>query len=265
MSTLLSVGRWLLITALACLAVWYLATWNTRIAYLDLAGRSQLWTVFAALVMAGLSGVTAFRFFNSALLLSLLGALFVMTIVLYGEFTPGGIGEYPAELRGEVNFKAMLVHVAMLGSVLLAWQGSDMLPSSMQRRSHLIGRALIGVYFVVNALWQWYYLDIRAEHVTATGGSPALIPVAIGVQLVCGTLLAANYWARIVIWPLALVIIASTIMVHGDLSASAPYPPNIQIQQWFVKSAILAGLLMTLAAKPLVESVPIAPAEQILE
>lgn len=265
MSKLFDVGRWLLITALACLAVWYLATWNTRIAYLDLAGRSQLWTVFAALVMAGLSGVTAMRFFNSALLLTLLGALFVMIIVLYGEFEPGGIGEYPAELRGEVNFKATLVHIAMMGSVLLAWQGSLSLPSSLQRKSYLIGRVLIGAYFIVNALWQWYYLDIRAEHVTATGGNPALIPVAIGVQLICGTLVATNYWARIAIWPLALVIIASTAMVHGDLSATAPYPPNIQIQQWFIKSAILAGLLMTLAAKPLGESAAIAPAAQTRE
>ena len=108
---------------------------------------------------------------------------------------------------------------------------------------------LIGCYFVINALWQWYFFDIRVEHVEATGGNPALIPVAIGVQLLCGALLAAGRWTRMVVWPLAIVIVSSTVMVHGDLSADAPYPVNIQIQQWFVKSTILAGLLMSLRPK----------------
>jgi hypothetical protein len=43
---------------------------------------------------------------------------------------------------------------------------------------------------------------------------------------------------------LMLVISASTILVHGDLSPTAPYPPNVQIHQWFVKGAILAGLFL---------------------
>ena len=45
-----------------------------------------------------------------------------------------------------------------------------------------------------------------------------------------------------------LIIVASTIVVHGNLSGSAPYPPNAQIHQWFVKASILAGLLMAVGA-----------------
>ena len=246
MSRLFDSGRWLLVAALGCLAVWFLITWETRAAYLDLAAHSHLWTAFAAATMAGLSAVIASRYRQSILLPPLFAAFIVMVSVLYGEFSPGGIGEYPADLRGEVNFKALLVHAAMLGSVLLAWQGALTQPSAATPALQVTGRVLIGCYFVINALWQWYFFDIRVEHVEATGGNPALIPVAIGLQLVCGALLAAGHWTRIVVWPLAIIIVSSTVMVHGDLSADAPYPANIQIQQWFVKSTIFAGLLMSL-------------------
>ncbi|MFT7650915.1 MAG: putative membrane protein YphA (DoxX/SURF4 family) [Limisphaerales bacterium] len=261
MSRLFDSGRWLLVAALACLAVWFLITWETRIAYLDLAAHSHLWTAFAAATMAGLSAVIAFRYRQSVLLPLLFVAFIVMAGVLYGQFSPGGIGEYPADLRGEVNFKALLVHTAMLGSVLLAWQGALSQSVAATPMLLVLGRALIGCYFVINALWQWYYFDIRVEHVEATGGNPALIPVAIGLQLLCGALLASGRWTRVVVWPLAIVIVSSTVMVHGDLSADAPYPVNIQVQQWFVKSTILAGLLMSL--RPRAETQFSASAEHV--
>jgi uncharacterized membrane protein YphA (DoxX/SURF4 family) len=244
-------GRWLLTIALGCLSLWFLVTWETRIAYLDLGGQSHLWAIFAAVTMAGLSGCIAFRYQQTLLLLLLVIALAVVSFVMYFEFSNGGIGEYPAKLRGEVNFKALLVHTGMIGSILLACHGSLVRLDRLKTLVFVSGRAVIGCYFIVNALWQWYYFDIRVEHVEATGGNPALIPIAIGLQLICGGLLATGHWTQWVAWPLALIIVASTVMVHGDLSATAPYPVNIQVQQWFVKSTILAGVLMSIVQPPL--------------
>jgi uncharacterized membrane protein YphA (DoxX/SURF4 family) len=247
---LFGVGRWLLAIALGCLCLWFLMTWEVRVAYLDLAGYSRLWTIFAAATTAGLSVCIAFRYQQTLLLSCLIAALAVISFVLYFEFSNGGIGEYPASLRGEVNFKALLVHTGMIGSILLACHGTLARPDRLRAFFFVIGRAVIGSYFIINALWQWYYFDIRVEHVEATGGNPAIIPIAIGLQLICGGLLATGAWTKWVAWPLVLIIVASTAMVHGDLSPTAPYPVNIQVQQWFVKSTILAGVLMSIVQPP---------------
>lgn len=250
MSHLFVSGRWLLAIALGCLSLWFLVTWETRIAYLDVAGQSHLWAIFAAVTMAGLGVCIAFGYQQTLLLPLLISALAAVSFVMYFEFSNGGIGEYPANLRGEVNFKALLVHTGMIGSILLAWHGTPAGSDRLRTIAFMTGRAVIGCYFIINALWQWYYFDIRVEHVEATGGNPALIPIAIGLQIICGGLLAAGLWTNWIVWPLALVIVSSTAMVHGDLSATAPYPANIQVQQWFVKSTILAGILMSVVQQP---------------
>ena len=227
-----------------------LASYDVRIAYLDLAGAAHLWNSLAALIyISGGLMLVANRGVIAAVL-ALGGMLMLMTLILHSDYRPGTIGEFAPELRGEVNFKETIVHAAMLGSLVLVVSlvlptvHSTDLVGSASRWLLSIGGGLLGLYFVINGFWQWYYFDIRLEHIVATGGDPALLPVVIGVQILFGACVAGAFKRRIFLPVLMTVIVLSTIMVHGDLSASAPYPPNAQIHQWFVKGAILAGLLL---------------------
>ncbi|MEH6517844.1 MAG: hypothetical protein V7742_14270 [Halioglobus sp.] len=227
-----------------------LASHDVRIAYLDLAGAAHFWNSLAALVYVG-GGLLLMT--NRAVIpavVALGGMLCVMTLILYRDYSPGTIGEFPAELRGEVNFKETAVHMAIIGSLMLAVYPMLSAAKSAAARMGVInaivpfGRILLGLYFITNASWQWYYYDIRVEHIIATGGNPLLLPFVIGLQGIFGACVVAGFKLRWALPVLMTIIVLSTVMVHGDLSSSAPYPPNVQIHQWFVKGAILAGLLL---------------------
>jgi uncharacterized membrane protein YphA (DoxX/SURF4 family) len=221
-----------------------LASYDVRIAYLDLAAAAHFWNSLAALIYIAGGLLLVVNRAVIAAVLGLGGMLMLMTLILHSDYRPGTIGEFAPELRGEVNFKETIVHAAMLGSLMLVV--GLVLPTghSASRWMLPIGGGLLGLYFVVNGCWQWYYFDIRVEHIVATGGNPAVLPVVIGVQILLGAGVAIAFKRRWLLPVLMTVIVLSTIVVHGDLSASAPYPPNAQIHQWFVKGAILAGLLL---------------------
>ena len=176
--------------------------------------------------------------------------MILMTVVLHSDYSPGTIGEFPPELRGEVNFKETAVHAAMIASLMLVF--SVALSTTRSAGATIgannwilpVGGILLGLYFVINGCWQWYYYDIRVEHILATGGNPLVLPVVIGVQIIFGLCVVVGFKQRWFLPVLMTVIALSTVAIHGDLSPSAPYPPNAQIHQWFVKGAILAGLLL---------------------
>ncbi|MFT5482068.1 MAG: putative membrane protein YphA (DoxX/SURF4 family) [Halieaceae bacterium] len=246
----ITAGRILLGLCFFCDGILNLASHDVRIAYLDLAGAAHFWNNLAALVYVG-GGLLLIA--NKAVIpaaVSLAGMLCLMTLILHSDYSPGTIGEFPPELRGEVNFKETAVHVAIIGSLILvaytilaAAQGTGT-RSSPTKWMFPMGRILLGLYFITNAGWQWYYFDIRVEHIIATGGNPALLPIVIGLQGIFGACVVAGFKLRWALPVLMTIIVLSTVMVHGDLSSSAPYPPNVQIHQWFVKGAILAGLLL---------------------
>ena len=102
----------------------------------------------------------------------------------------------------------------------------------------------LAAYFVGNALWQWLYIDVRMEHVAVSGGNPDSVWLAIGLQLVGGMAVAAGRYVQIAVIALAIPLAVSTVMVHGNLGPDAPYPPYIQVHQWFVKGSIFTGLLL---------------------
>ena len=227
-----------------------LASHDVRIAYLDLAGAAHFWNSLAALVYVG-GGLLLIA--NRAVIpavVALGGMLCLMTLILYSDYSPGTIGEFPPELRGEVNFKETAVHMAIIGSLMLVVY--PMLSAAKSAAAAMgvinrilpLGRILLGLYFITNASWQWYYYDIRVEHIVATGGNPLLLPIVIGLQGIFGACVVAGFKPRWCLPVLMTIIVLSTVMVHGNLSSSAPYPPNVQIHQWFVKGAILAGLLL---------------------
>jgi uncharacterized membrane protein YphA (DoxX/SURF4 family) len=227
-----------------------LASHDVRIAYLDLAGAAHFWNNLAALVYIG-GGLLLIT--NRAVIpavVALGGMLCVMTLILYSDYSPGTIGEFPPELRGEVNFKETAVHLAIIGSLMLAVYPmlsagrSTAAGVGVIKKTVPFGRILLGLYFMTNASWQWYYYDIRVEHIVATGGNPQLLPIVIGLQGIFGACVVAGFKLRWALPVLITIIVLSTVMVHGDLTSSAPYPPNVQIHQWFVKGAILAGLLL---------------------
>ena len=243
-------GRVLLGLCFVCDGILNLASYDVRIAYLDLAGAAHFWNILAAGVYIG-GGVLLIanrRVIPAALALG--GMLILMTVILHSDYRPDTIGEFPAELRGEVNFKETVVHTAIIASLMLI---VGLMLSARSNTSPAIaannwivpvGGGLLGLYFVINACWQWYYYDIRVEHIVATGGNPLLLPIVIGVQILFGSCVAAGFKPRWFLPVLMVVIVLSTVAIHGDLSSSAPYPPNAQIHQWFVKGAILAGLLL---------------------
>lgn len=220
-----------------------------REAYLQEVGAPLAFVWLFALVFAVGGAGLLFGFRSRASALILAGALVVVTLVIHSSYAPGGIGEYPPELNAEVNFKETAVHAAMIGALLLVlghgstrWSADKGVPGV--ERLLTSGRVIVGSYFVVNALWQWAYFDIRVEHIEASGGNPSTLPVVIALQLLGGASVAAGRWMKVSIPALMFILVVSTALVHGNLSATAPYPPNVQIHQWFVKAAILAGLLM---------------------
>jgi len=237
-------GRVLLGTCFVLDAVWILASYDVRVAYMDAVGGPHLLIWLTALVYAVCGLALAAGRHERAAALGLGLVLLLMSVVLLTRTDVHGIGEYPPEFHLEVLFKEWLVHLGIIGALLLASGGSQHVPARDLRAATHAGRILVGGYFVVNALWQWAYFDIRVSHIVASGGSGKSLPFVIGLQLVGGALVAAGVAVRAAAAPLMLVIVASTIVVHGNLSASAPYPPNAQIHQWFVKASILAGLLM---------------------
>jgi uncharacterized membrane protein YphA (DoxX/SURF4 family) len=248
--TTIAAGRILLGLCFVCDGLLNLTTSDVRIAYLDLAGAAHFWNYLAALVYVG-AGLLLIT--NRAVIpavVALGGMLSLMTLILYSDYSPGTIGEFPAELRGEVSFKETAVHIAILGSLMLTAYPLLTTAPGIGTRADLVkwifplGRILLGLYFVTNASWQWYYFDVRVEHIVATGGNPALLPIVIGLQIIFGACVTAGFKLRWFSPVLMTIIVLSTVTIHGDLSSTAPYPPNVQIHQWFVKAAILAGLLM---------------------
>ncbi len=102
---------------------------------------------------------------RGAAVLALGGMLILMTVILHSDYSPGTIGEYPPELRGEVNFKETAVHIAIIGSLLLVVYA--MLSAAKSAAAKVVsinailpfGRILLGLYFITNASWQLYYYE----------------------------------------------------------------------------------------------------------
>ncbi len=239
------VGRVVLGLCFVLDAGWYVASYDVRAAYFQasLSPDALIWLTVAVYLTGGVALALGRAIEKAALSLGLM--LVVTTLVMYPVVRAGGIGEFPPELWYEVGFKEIAVHIAIIGALLLA-VASPAASAARGPRSlaPIAGRVLIGGYFIVNALWQWYFFDIRVQHLIAAGRSGTSLPVMIALQLAAGTLIVTGIATRIATVPLMLIITVSTIVVHGNLSATAPYPPNVQVHQWFVKAAILAGLVM---------------------
>ena len=243
MSVLFNIGRVLLGMGLVADGVWNLATWDLRAAYLDLTGAPHIVTALTAFVLIGAGLAIAIdRAVKPAAAAAGL-MLLVVSLVLFSDPNGKGIGEYPPEFHFEVIFKEWVVHIAIMGALLFLAQTARGEALSTYAK---IGRAIIGIYFLTNAGWQIAYYDIRIEHLQQVGSNPNALPIVIGMQILCGLLVIAGRFLWVGIVPLVVVITASTVAVHGDLSPTAPYPANLQIHQWFVKGDILAGLLMIL-------------------
>lgn len=246
-------GRTLLGLCFILDAGWTLATYDLRVAYLDEVGGPHFLILLSVAIyfFGGLALMLNRRMRQAPFALA--GILIVGSLILLTDIHGKGIGEYPAELQVEVLAKEWAVHIGICGALLfLAMQTA---PAG--RRSPLeslnagawAGRAIIGGYFIFNAVWQWIYFDIRAEHMIATGHNPGSLPVVIGLQLLCGLLVISGRGLWFATPPLMALITLSTIAIHGDLSPTAPYPANLQIHQWFVKASILAGLIMVLGQR----------------
>lgn len=249
--SLFNSGRILLGLTFVLDGFWNVLTYDTRALYLDEIGAPHFLTIVTALVyiVFGSAVMASFKIRQTPIPLALM--LLLMSLVLLTQFDGTGIGDYPPELHGEVLFKEWVVHIAIIGSLTFlvaqsASGGHDQAPLAKLSRTGVVARATIGSYFIVNALWQWYYFDIRIEHIQSAGGNGGSLPYIIGLQLICGSMVAAGIWMKAASLPLMFIITLSTIIVHGNLSDTAPYPANLQIHQWFVKAAILAGLMMVL-------------------
>lgn len=249
MSRTFNAGRILIGLCFVLDAGWNLATWDLRALYLDQVGAPHFLTAVIA-VLYGVFGlmVVANRNVNMAPLV-LAATLFAGSLLLLTDVNGTGIGEYPAEYHVEVIMKEWVVHLAIIGALIFLREQSDPMgksPLLNQTSLSRIGRTMVGAYFIVNALWQWYYFDIRLEHIQQVGRDGTYsLPAIIAIQLICGFLVAWGRWGvKTALVPLMTIITLSTVVVHGDISENAPYPANLQIHQWFVKASILAGLIM---------------------
>ncbi len=246
---MLAAGRVLLGLSFALDGGWWLYTWDVRASYLDQVGAPAFMIVPVAIVYLACGALVAVGRAVRPSTLPLMAVAGLIATLVHTDLGPGGVGEYPLDQHAAVNSKSLLVQITLVGSLMLAF-GAPSLRLPIDLRAIVLGRVLVGGYFVANALWQAHYYDMRIEQIEASGGNPAAIPIAIAGQIIFGMMLTAGRMVRGSTIPLALLVVASTIAVHGSLSPGAPHPPNAQIHQWFANSGILAGLFQLFALGP---------------
>lgn len=234
----LFVSKMMLSLCLISIGVWYGLSCANLIIDFERIGVPKLLISFSSAVfIAGGIGLVFDRISEKSAVI-LIAWLMIISSVIHSDLSIGGIGGYP-------NLKAILVNLATIGSLLLIVGASQntLNPSLISRRILFSGRFILAAYFVINAVWQWLYIETRMEHVAVSGGNPNSVWGSIIFQLVGGVLVFLGRYVRTGTALLAIPLVASTIVVHGNLEPSAPYPPYVQVHQWFVKSSILSGLL----------------------
>ena len=242
MSSLLSLGRVLLGLGFALDGGWWLSTWDVRAAYLDRAGIPSFVIVpFAATYLIGGVLVAAGRSTREATL-PLMAVAGLIATLLHTELGPGGIGEYPLDAHARVNAQALLIQIGLVGALMVTFAAPDVF-SRVDLRAVVLGRVLLGAFFVCNALWQAAYY----EALEASGADPSATNLFIVIQVVFGMMLAAGSKVRTCVAALALVSIASMFALHSDFSETAIRPPGAQIHGWFVRTILLAGLIQLAA------------------
>jgi uncharacterized membrane protein YphA (DoxX/SURF4 family) len=243
---LATIGRVLLGGCLAAVGVWYALYQELLASDFSTLGIPYIFIWVSALVylVAGAGVAIGVRAMECALVL--IAWLVLTSLVLHHNFYVGSLGDYP-------NFKASLVNAAIIGGLLLLIGSlKQQLPSFLNSERLtsegmlLTGRLILGGYFFINATWQWLYIDDRMAHVEVSGGDPNSVWFAIVAQFIGAVLILLRQpilvYLGVVL--LAIPLVASTLMVHGNLGPDAPYPPYAQVNQWFVKSSILFGLVI---------------------
>lgn len=248
----LILGRALLGLCFVLDGTWWLYTWDVRAAYFDRIGVPAFMIVPVALVYISCGGLLFVGRAVRPAVLPLMAVAGLIAMLLHTDLGPGGIGEYPLDQHAQINVEALLVQITLVGVLMLAFGApGPRLPIDL--RAIVLGRALLGGYFVARALWQAHYYDARLD------AGAALLPLVIAVQIVFGLMLAAGRSVRGDVVPLALVLVFSTVAVHGNLSADAAHPPNFQVHRWFVAGSVLAGLLLLFGLGPAATPPPPTP------
>jgi len=229
--------------------VWWLYTWDVRAAYFDRIGVPALLIVPIALVYTSCGVLLAAGRAVRPAVLPLMAVAGLIAMLLHTDLGPGGIGEYPLDHHARVNAEALLVQVTLVGALMLAFGTPDR-RVPLDRRAVVLGRVLLGGYFVAHALWQARYYDDQLVHMHAWPGGSVLLPTFVALQIVFGMMLATGRAVRSSVVPLALVLIASTVAVHGSLAEGAAAPANAQVHRWFVGGSLFAALLMVFGLGP---------------
>lgn len=217
---------------------WWLWTWAVRAAYLDRVGIPSFVIVPIAGTYLVCGVLLAVGRSTRASALPLMAVAGLIATLLHTDLGPGGIGEYPLDAHARINALALLTQVALVGALMVTFGAPD-LYTRPDLRAVVLGRVLVGGYFVANALWQAAYYDA----LEASGADPSATPVVIATQIVFGMLLVAGRAVRSSITALTLVLIVSTVALHGDFSPDAFWTPAAQVHGWLVRTTLLAALL----------------------
>lgn len=242
MAGLLILGRVLVGLGFALDGAWWLYTWDVRAAYLDQIGIPALLIVPVAAIYLVCGPLVAVGRAVRPSTLPLMAVAGLIATLLHTDLGPGGIGEYPLDHHAQVNAHSLLVQLALVGALMLTFGAPD-LRTPVELRAVVLGRILLGGYFLTNALWQAAYYD----SLEATGADPSATPIVIALQVIFGMVLAAGRWVRPAVAVLLLVLVGGTMATYGDLSETAVRPAQAQAHGWFLASVLLGALLQLLA------------------
>jgi len=114
----------------------------------------------------------------------------------------------------------------------------------------LIGRGLLGIYFIVPALMKVTNFSGTAEYMAAHGMVfiPFLLVLTIVLQLGGGLSLVVGYRQREVAFVLAGLVLVISVVMHNFWSMEDGLQRAHEMQNFFKNVAIMAGLLVVAGA-----------------
>lgn len=125
-----------------------------------------------------------------------------------------------------------------------------------QRVILLIGRGLLGLYFIVPGIGKITGFSAMSEYMAAHGVPfiPVLLALTIVLQLGCGAALVAGWRTQLMAFVLAGLTLVISLFMHDFWAMEEGLQRAHEMQNFIKNMAIMAGLLYVAGITPAAKS-----------